>query len=755
MGEAGVAAGEALDEGIARSFGEATLRRVKQIRGRIEALLADIKAGVGVTLDEKDVAEIRAMLEGALEGLSAEVGVDVDKTEELETVAQLDEIAHTRDVQYEPKVDKTDFTKLKKDLDQFGKDTGIGFGDSFVSGLSLKQQAIGLAIAGFAEPAGVLLQGAAGGLAQIFSSAFAAGLGGLGASAGIFAGLATTIGAVVVGAKGMPAAFKAIGKEAADAAKEGRGFNASAKEIQDTLKGLAPEARSFALAFADLVPPLQELQRSVQGRLFAGLDESLRSLATHTLPRVRRALEDAADVANQFFKDLAHAVNTIHFDELFAGLKPATRDVANAFLAMVQSFEPFIRAVTPAANLLAGYLHSAATALGDMINRGAASGALTNFFTSGVESLKLWAQLLGEIGKALFTVFQLGAAGGDSMIGKLTDIVREFNAWLKSAEGENAVTKFFADSRQILEALGPLIQGVGKFFEGLISEGSIGRFQETTRLLGAILGDLGELLGIVGRANLLNAFLELIAGIGKALEPVMPQLEKLADIFGVGISKGVQDVVKLFGDFVEALKPVLDLLVGPGAGAVENLVRFATAAFLLSGALGFLAKVIFGFPLKILLGVVEGLEAMQKIKASWPALVELAGALGALAVPLAIVAILVGAFVIAWLKWDQILDILKSAWEWFTKLNTPMKILVGTLAALTVALNPFVQGAAAILLLVAAFKNLDAVVGFLQGVGKAILDFFTNLPKVIGDAVQALPGALANVGQAILDFAAK
>ena len=238
-------------------------------------------------------------------------------------------------------------------------------------------------------------------------------------------------------------------------------------------------------------------------------------------------------------------------------------------------------------------------------------------------------------------------------------------------------------------------------------------------------------------------------------QPVIDEIFRLiGNVWDLIVQPATSDGgATMFSNLAGALDMLNDVLENPvTATVVPYLLGLATALGLLSlvpaplltglggavdilaRALGNLATTIGGLLIKAL---AELSIALLTTPAGW---VLLAIAAAALAVYL------------AFQHWDEVTAALQSAWEWFTKLSTPLKIAVGLLGVFAIMVVPLVAPilafAAAVLAVTWALKNWETVLGVVTAVKDAIVGFVTGLPAMIS----ALPGQLLSVGTAIVNF---
>jgi hypothetical protein len=549
---------------------------------------------------EFDRAQMRADL-AALEATMGELGLDVDM--DLATASA--QLAAFRERQEADSIE----IDVDVDTDALGasilarmKKIGADSGDGFNVGLSSRMKLIAGAIALLAEPAGVALQGLVGPSLEILSSGFSALAGSAGAALPILAGLGATLTAVGIGFQGMGDAFSTVQEMfGARAIGDTEAAAEAFAKLQEQMRALAPSAGRFVAAFADVYPQFQNIQRAVADELFGGLDRELRSLSRDVIPDVGRSLVAAGTTANRFFKELADAARDIDFEEIFLSIQPALDAMGRGIANVLRAFDPFMKAAAPAARLLAKSFEEAAESLLAMTKAGAGSGRLTKFLIEGVESLKDWWALTRNVGDALFTLFEAGKSGGDGMVRNLADIVGRFDEWMESLEGQNALAKFFEDGRQILSDMVPVLQGLKGLFENLVTPGAVDRFGNLTRSVGEFLPQLGSMLELLGRMEILQTIVDLFGAVGDAIDPVLPQLQEAADAIGVGLGDAVADLAPHIADLAEHFANLVSDLsdnFGPAMGIV------ADALGLLGDALGVIMDIFGALPDFVQTGVI-------------------------------------------------------------------------------------------------------------------------------------------------------
>lgn len=267
---------------------------------------------------------------------------------------------------------------------------------------------------------------------------------------------------------------------------------------------------------------------------------------------------------------------------------------------------------------------------------------------------------------------------------------------------------------------------------------------------------LMTLAGIV--VWLVSTIIKMLPGIikiiGKLIFEVFPRIIKnVAKLFEPIFGKGSL-LYTFFHDVLPAIFPYL-LLIFIGLGAISKVMGIITPAIpLIKGLGGILSKVFgflksFGLFIWKIFGIMfPALQAslvagfaivktffitmMVSIKAS---LISVLGTIGTFIIPILLIA---GALLLIWKFSDKIVGFFESLFDWFKKLSTGGKILVGVLALI---LFPLTAVALGIYGLAKLFQSIKKI-GFVNTM-KAIVNWFKELGKrftLLGSIFKLLGG---------------
>lgn len=302
-----------------------------------------------------------------------------------------------------------------------------------------------------------------------------------------------------------------------------------------------------------------------------------------------------------------------------------------------------------------------------------------------------------EAMSGVITLAEKGTAGYDKMNAALGEQGAAADLAAAKAKGLGAVMgnlqKIAADvSLQIFQAVSPALEEVG----GALVNG----LRNVGPMLGAVLGPLASVFGRLAT---------LAAG---ALAPTLALLQPLF----AGVAAGARFLVDALNNPVVAAFVVALASVAAAMTAASLATKlWASVTGLATKAMGLLTAVMDANPIVLIalaiVGLVAGFIYLWNTSAAfrgfWIGLWS-----GITSVFQAVVGWIVGAF--------------NTIVGWFQKLPAAALLLLGPLGAVILVLT-----------------HLPQVIGFVVAAGKGIIDFFVNLPSMIGSGLSALGGMIA------------
>lgn len=405
------------------------------------------------------------------------------------------------------------------------------------------------------------------------------GVGAIGAAAGtaapLLAGIVTTLeqiapaGAVAV--TGMLAVTQAsaaiklgmVGVEEAVTAAFDTSA-AGAEKFDAALKKLSPSARAFAQQVRTMAPGLREFQQSIQERLFTGLDDVLKRLATSAGPTLQSNLKTTATTLRTMAVEAAGSAGALADDgTLGKAMKGANKGLLNLATAparIVTSLGQLAAAGAPAFDRFTSAISRTVDRISEKISTSFKSGALTDQVNAAADVLADLGKVGGNVFAILGNIMRPVQAAGGGLVGTLkeiTGVLRDATATEGFQSAISSVAQVMATlARTAGPLLGQALAAIGPIFTTLQ-----GPAQTLIAALGAglspIIGALGPVLqsaaGAVG--VLVEAVSPLLPVVGELAASLLPALVPILD--------AAQTVFAALAPVVQTLSQTLQATLAP------------------------------------------------------------------------------------------------------------------------------------------------------------------------------------------------
>lgn len=600
-------------------------RQVRFLRQQLKSAL-DVDADIEIDFEQlKALAEVAQEI---IDNVTMEIVPELNKVEARAAFWELKAMAVKENVrirlEYDEQTYKDQQAKIIAQNKALGDKAGKSFGDGFSRGSMSRLTKIALAIGVVAESAVVGLDALVSQAVAAIASAAAAAGAGIAAVAAQAAGFANVLAATITAFAGVGDAIGGVNDAFAESVKNGTDFQDSYDELVESVADLSPAAADAVLAFAEVRGELAASQSLIQEQFFQGMGDEIIKLADDVLPSLTRSLQVGAVSANAFAKDLVAIAANTDFESLMKGLKPAIDGAFKAAGSLVKSLGPFLEAAAPAAELLADAIAGAAEYLEDFLS--ADTDEISDFLVRGVESLIKWGDMLTSLGHLLGTVFAVGIDSGDTMVTKLDAIIQKFDAWLQTAEGNSALVEWFDRGEAAMVAFKPVLEGLVEALDRLLQADSAQNFEELAEAIGSALPSLAELLAILGEAGLLTTLVRLLG----AMQPVFALISALPDPV-LQFAGAMAVVVPL----MLKLKALMIAMGVVGPGLVATIKNIGSALYLMAASNpGLLALTVTVSALVVATSIFSKnnkeaekrtLDLAEAVKAETAALVELDG----------------------------------------------------------------------------------------------------------------------------------
>ncbi|MFI8294024.1 hypothetical protein ACIGBL_33300 [Streptomyces sp. NPDC085614] len=517
-------------------------------------------------------------------------------------------------------------------------------------------------------------------LGRVTSGARTAGasVGRLGASVGALA-LGATAGAkalaAVVAAAQQLAPAAAIGTQAFLAQKVAAGTlklalvgvsdaieqvfdpDADPKELEKSLKRLAPEARKVVEGLRGMRAELVKVQQQVQNTVFKDFDEVLGRLGRSVLPLVRRTLLTTAGTFNEMGKSVAAAAQELATDgtlgKALDGASKGLNNLRNVPAAVTTAFGQLSAAAAPAFDKLTRRIDTAVAGLAERINKAFETGDLEAKINKAFSTLGQLLRSVGNILGGLQNIFQGLTADGRGLFDILESLSQAFEDLTASEEFQTILTELAKTADVLVQQVLPLLQEafvqlapvitilapVVRDFLAAIGPELIPVLQE----LGPILVDIALImkdqlpLAIELTKAALGALVIVLQGVRFVLEEiVLPASRKVAEFFNSPFAKAIRDISATIGSFsLNAIKSFNELanavgrnmgtaatqvanfssrlrgdfVTGISSALSQSLRRFDEFGSQIANAFNRLGPAMFGIGADIIRGLIGGLRS--------------------------------------------------------------------------------------------------------------------------------------------------
>lgn len=432
--------------------------------------------------------------------------------------------------------------------------------------------------------------------------------------------------------------------------------------VSSSLTSIASAALGALLALTPLLGALAAMVPLVTGvisvfdqikPIFKEMGSTLAETAKSVSGPFIGALKTLADViadifdANAFkaiFEALGSIVSTINstltsgvgkkaMEAIFGPLLDALTTIINAINGpLLTAFLTFITATAPVAQQLADMFASWAQGIADFFAEAAKSGELQAFFEVMVVALQSVLDLFGALKDVIGTVFQAAVGPGSEFLDIITSMLNEWNAWMQSVEGQNALQEWFDNMFAVLPAIFNLLGALGTAIAELVTPQAVAATVSLLDSLAELAPILGDVLSLLSEAGIIDVLAAAIKALGEVITPLVGPLGEMLSAMSGGIIESLGELAPNFtavgesiGALAVALSPVIPTLLNLAVAIIQMLTpALAAITPLLTAIVSVLASsevlvdaVAIAFGVKLVVSLVQSTIAMGKLTAAW------------------------------------------------------------------------------------------------------------------------------------------
>lgn len=336
---------------------------------------------------------------------------------------------------------------------------------------------------------------------------------------------------VASAASGVASANRQVAAAQRAVAEASNSATPSVEKFNQAMAQLSPNAQAFVLAAQALGPAWNEVKRSVQDQLFAGLDKTLTNTANVVLPQLKTAMGGVATElnagANQFLNFLASQKGLEGMNASFANGANLLRGLRTGTGEFSQGIIDATKAATPEMEGLGRSIAGLGEGFGKALSDAAKSGEFQSLLNGLSQALQGAKPLIDAFIGALITI------GGQVL---------------------PALKPLFESLAGVIQQIAPGLGQLGKIF---------------AEQLALIMPDLGKLLTalVEGLKPILPILAELLRTVFKAVEPLLPVFSQIAQVVGktlIDTVKALQPALvplaTAFADILKAVTPLIPLI---------------------------------------------------------------------------------------------------------------------------------------------------------------------------------------------------
>ncbi|GAB6920741.1 hypothetical protein JCM9803A_11910 [Rhodococcus erythropolis] len=282
--------------------------------------------------------------------------------------------------------------------------------------------------------------------------------------------------------------------DAQQRAAEATTANADAvDEYAAALANLSPNARAFVEDTRSLGDAWKDLRLQIQDNLFAGLGGSITDLATNYFPILKNGLGGIVTEINIGLKnaiaDLSSESSKLDWTNILENTRISMQPVIDGLSDL---FGGLTNIASIGSDFLPGLSGSFADTMKSFQEWTASDEGQNKIRTFMEDSIRAFGEikdLFVEIGRVVGGLFSTSDEAGQSMVKSLTDTMREFADWMRTAEGQQKMRDFWEDVRRTITDILTLVKEAGILVA------------QTTDLINRAFPTEGAPVGVFGAAN--------------------------------------------------------------------------------------------------------------------------------------------------------------------------------------------------------------------------------------------------------------
>lgn len=291
--------------------------------------------------------------------------------------------------------------------------------------------------------------------------------------------------------------------------------------VEEALRGLSPEARSFAYFIADeVIPALEDVRNEIAAELLPTVERNLRRLLTTLLPQITRELVRSAQIIGDWFSDLTDYLVSPEFSADFQIISDGNQRALQRF---GDSLNNVFEALTNIAAVVAepGGLLDRFTIWVESLTEGwkessrfnRESGKMFDFFDRAGDVVAQWGRIFGNIIEGFGNIGSASVEAGQTLTDSFEDATAYFVQWTE--DNSDRLQQWFNDLVPVVEEVGGLIVDIFRGLARLADDPETLDFVQ--RLRDEVGPAIRELVEALQDAGVQDKLIEFLVSLSEAL----------------------------------------------------------------------------------------------------------------------------------------------------------------------------------------------------------------------------------------------
>lgn len=248
---------------------------------------------------------------------------------------------------------------------------------------------------------------------------------------------------------------------------------AAADEYADALADLSPAARDFVQQVRGLGDEWRSLRMLVQENLFGGLGAEVVNLSENLLPTFKTGLGGIATEINQGLRsalaDLGDESSKLDWTRILENTRLSIQPLMNGLSDLLGAFQDIAAVGSDLLPGLSGSFEDTMKRFHEWTGSEQGQNSIRTFLDNSIQKMGELKDLVVAAAQAIGGIFSTSDDAGQSMVKSMTDGLKHFADWMKTAEGEARMKQFWEDIRTTVASLLTLVQDaieLAKFLRG-------------------------------------------------------------------------------------------------------------------------------------------------------------------------------------------------------------------------------------------------------------------------------------------------